>query len=177
MAWGSQKQWARARLVKACGLKNMVPGSRGVKVWIPGQGLPWLPRGEGGNRTPVGLGVPFICLEPQGLLGAAAGRQRYLADLQGGDGTGLAGHQNHGVAMGQGRGQQGHKGKQGPVVRAHNSQDPQRLPKSEHRASQLSYLQRQVGGQRRGRGPGLSPAPPPSPAPFFPFHIPIFASS
>lgn len=72
----------------------------------------------------------------------------YLADVQGGDGTGPARHQDHGVAMGQGGGQQGHESQQGPLIRAHNSQHAQRLPQPEHGASQLGHLQ----GQARGQG-------------------------
>lgn len=86
-----------------------------------------------------------------------AGRQLYLADLQGRDGTGPTGHQDHGVAVGQGGSQQRHEGKQGPLVWAHNSQHTQRLPQPKHGASQLCYLQGQAGGQGQGRGAWLPP--------------------
>lgn len=48
--WGSghgalERNGTGSRLVKACGLKKMDTGSRGMKAWRPGLGLPWLPRG------------------------------------------------------------------------------------------------------------------------------------
>lgn len=108
----------------------MVAVSRGCGML--GMRLSWFQKGGVGAELPVGLGTSFIHLLPQGLLGAAAGRQQslqlYLADLQGGDGTGPAGHQDHRVAVGQGRGQQGHEGQQGPLVWAHDSQHAQWLP-------------------------------------------------
>lgn len=64
----------------------------------------------------------------------------YLADLQGKQRTGPTRHQDYSVAMGQGRSQQRHKGKQGQLVRAHDGQHTQRLTKPEHRASQPCYL-------------------------------------
>ena len=113
--------------------------------------------GDWGCRGYKGVGLvqalghrPSLCC-PRGCWEQRQkGGQPYLADLQRGDGADPAGHQDHGVAMGQGGGQQGRKGKQGPLIRAHDSQHAQRLPQSEHRASQLCHLQGQAGGQGLG---------------------------
>lgn len=62
------------------------------------------------------------------MQGWTGGKAVYLAELQGQQGTGHAGHQDHSIAVCQGWGQQGHEGKQGPLVRAHDSQHAEGLP-------------------------------------------------
>lgn len=105
----------------------------------------WGYHGYQGGGASAGLRAPSTHLLPQGLLGAAPGRQQlYLADLQGGDGTGPAGYQDYRVAVGQGGGQERHEGKQGPLVRAHDGQHAQWLPQPEHGALQLCHLQGQA---------------------------------
>lgn len=125
-----------------------------MQVWM---GAGWGYHGYQGGGVSASPGhLPFTCCPRGGWELQQEVRKLYLTDLQGGDGTGPAGHQDHSVAMGQGSSQQGHEGKQGPLVRAHNGQHAQRLPQPEHRAFQLCHLQGHAGGQGLGTGASSS---------------------